>query len=441
MAIAEQSRNDAFLKAVSSTMLTKFVLIGLKLAISVITARFLGPAGRGQFFAIIQLSGLSATIGAMSSGEGLLYEIGKNKVQSRQIFATVIILSGIFSIISLTAFFLIFPLIPSSIFSEMPGGFIVLFTLFIPFMIIEYISSSALKGLKNFTLVNWISVCTRLTPLACFAVSFLVWGASIEVALTAYAAALAFNALVFAVVLFQISGRIIKIAKKRILPTIKYGFSVHIGTVLNEIEYRVDTLILLYFIDVAAVGIYSIGVSFSQFLWYASNSINTVLFPYLVDPNGEDRDKFTSSVMKYSIYINFLALCFFIAIGYPLVILMYGYDFRDAFFVFLVLAPGILADTASRTIFSWLKGRGNPSVFSWISLVTLVLNLGLNLYLVPSFGLLGAAAASALTYSARSAFLLCLFSRSTNIALLKIFIITKSEIRSVIVALRRLVAS
>jgi O-antigen/teichoic acid export membrane protein len=42
-----------------------------------------------------------------------------------------------------------------------------------------------------------------------------------------------------------------------------------------------DIFILLYFLNAAAVGIYSIGVTIAQILWYVSNSINSVLFPHL----------------------------------------------------------------------------------------------------------------------------------------------------------------
>lgn len=433
------NRGRAFIKAASSTMITKFILAGLKLAISVMTARFLGAAGRGQFFATIQISGLGATIGAASVGEGLVYEIGKQKIKSEQVFASVLLLFCLFSLITLAAFFALLPILKVSILNELPSELASLIFLFIPAMILEYISSSALKGLKDFTLVNWVSIATRLSPIACLAISFLIWGVSIDVALTSYAAALSLNAFGLIFILFQISGRITKIPAKSVLRSIKYGIAVHVGTVLNEVEYRLDTLILLYFIDFSAVGIYSIGVSFAQFIWYTSNSINTVLFPYLVEDRDDERNKFAAKVIKYSFYLNAIIAMFFIVIGYQLLKMLYGSEFVDAYFVFLILIPGLLMDTLSRTIFSWLKGRGSPIIFSWVSSCTLLLNIILNIYLIPEFGLYGAAMASSVTYSARAVFLILLFSHSSKISIFQTLVFTRSDVRSVSIAVKRII--
>ena len=73
------NRRSSIKSSILYTFLTKLVLIFLKLGVSIITARFLGPAGRGIYFSVIQFAGIINTIGSISIGEGLIYYFGKNK--------------------------------------------------------------------------------------------------------------------------------------------------------------------------------------------------------------------------------------------------------------------------------------------------------------------------------------------------------------------------
>jgi O-antigen/teichoic acid export membrane protein len=84
-----KSQNKNFTQSVISTLFTKFILIFLKMGVGIITARFLGPAGRGLFYTSVQAPGLINTVGTLSIGEGLIYHIGKGKIKSDQIFGTV----------------------------------------------------------------------------------------------------------------------------------------------------------------------------------------------------------------------------------------------------------------------------------------------------------------------------------------------------------------
>ena len=70
--------------------ITKIFLIILKIGMSVITARFLGPAGRGIFYSFFQASGMTNTIFTISIGEGLIYNIGRGKIKREDTFGTVI---------------------------------------------------------------------------------------------------------------------------------------------------------------------------------------------------------------------------------------------------------------------------------------------------------------------------------------------------------------
>jgi len=427
----EDTRSRRFVSATLGTILTKFVLILLRLAMGVLTARLLGPSGRGLFFASLQTTGTVTTACGLSVGEGLIYQIGKREIASEQIFSAVLFLVLIFSALVLTLLALLMPIFTTYFLSELPEVYTHLLLILAPAMLTEYISFSALKGIKRFNLVNLLTIITRSNTLLCLFVGSVFWSPNLGVLLISLTIGSWINALVFFVVLFDISNRCFSLPIRQMLPTIRYGAAVHVGTLITEVEYRLDIFILLYFLNATAVGIYSIAVTLAQLLWYVSNSINTVLFPYLAETDKEDRDQLTVVVIKYSFYLTFVILVSLVICGMPLVTLLYGPLFADSYYLFLLLAPGILCDSVARNIAAWLKGSGQPLMLSWISAASLVINIALNIYLIPRFGMYGAAISSTGSYAVRAAVLLILFCYSNSISPLSLFRFTKSDQRRV----------
>ena len=213
-----------------------------------------------------------------------------------------------------------------------------------------------------------------------------------------------------------------------VVNVIKYSGKVHVGALLTEVEYRLDVFIILYFLNAAAVGIYSIGAALAQISWYASNSVNNVLFPNLSSLDEKDKDVFTSKVTKYTLYSNILIVMSLVVFGYPLVSLLYGFSFIEAYYVFLILSPGLLFDSVSRSLASWLKSSNKPMLLSKVSAISLILNIILCLILIPDFGIYGAAISSSISYILRMILLMIIFTNTSKLPVSDTFVMSKYEL-------------
>ena len=159
-----------------------------------------------------------------------------------------------------------------------------------------------------------------------------------------------------------------------------YGIKVHLGALLNDVEYRFDIFLLAYFLDPSALGIYSVGIVVAQILWYSSNSVNSVFFPILSSPeNEENKDFFTVQVAKASLFINAAVILGLILVGKQFITLLYGEVFLEAYYVFLFLSFGLFGDTVSRTLSVWIKSTQNPLLLSKVSVFSVSVNIILNL--------------------------------------------------------------
>ena len=430
-----------FSKDVVATFFTKILLIALKLGSSVITARFLGPTGRGLYYSTAQTSGVANNIGCISIGESLIYHVGTGDISKSNLLGFVLTLIAIFTSVIFLGLHFISPFIAENIFKDSSENLMVLLYLMTPLLMFEYFATSALRGLKLFSVVNKLSLVTRLNIIIFLILAITIYSATAYYALAGYIAALLLNCIIYFVALYQAAKpKVFELNK--LSSVIKYGLKVHPGILLTEIEYRLDIFILLYFLNAAAVGIYSIGVTISQILWYASNSINSVLFPNLTfSAPGKEKDMFTATVIKYNFLMNLIILFFLVLFGKLMVFILYGSEYEQAYYIFLILAPGLLLDSIGRNVATWLKSEGKPLILSWVSFGTLILNILCNFLLIPKYGLYGAAYSSLISYIVRGVILFTIYRKYTGMKASYIFLWSKHDFNQIFMRMRSLISS
>lgn len=430
-----------FGKDVAATFFTKILLIALKLGTSVITARFLGPAGRGLYYSVAQTSGVANNIGCLSIGESLIYHIGSGKLTKSNLLGFVLTLIVFFTSIIYLGLYFLSPFIIENFFKDPAENLMFLLYLMTPLLMFEYFATSALRGLKLFSVVNKLSLITRSNIVIFLLLALSIYSATAYFALIGYIAALFFNCIIYLVALYRAAKpKVLEL--KEFSSVIKYGLKVHPAILLTEIEYRLDIFILLYFLNTAAVGIYSIGVTIAQILWYASNSINSVLFPHLTfTSSGQEKNIFTAEIIKYNFLINLVILFLLSLFGKFLVLILYGNDFIQAYYIFLILAPGLLLDSIGRNVATWLKSEGKPLILSWISFGSLSFNILLNFILIPKYGLYGAAYSSLISYIARGTILWFTFKKYTGIKFSYIFLWSKADLIEIYSRIQSLIIS
>jgi|APSaa5957512535_1039671.scaffolds.fasta_scaffold07319_1 O-antigen/teichoic acid export membrane protein len=422
------SGTNNFTKNVIGTLLTKIILVFLKIGIGVLTARLLGPIGRGLFYSSTQVSGLVNTTGTLSIGEGLIYHIGKGKIAPHQVLGTVFMMMVGFTSILLVALYLLEPLLTQYFLDELPEEITPLIFLLIPTTMIEYFSTSALRGLKVFSIVNKLTVVTRVNIFLLMFIALVFWSTDVYTAVLAYTIAITLNAVLYLIVLFYQSQLHFSVSWGELNNIIRYGAKAHIGTLLTEVEYRLDIFILLFFLNATAVGIYSIGVTMAQIIWYIGNSVNAVLFPYLASSNGKDSALFTAKILKYTLFSNTLVVLGLIIVGFPLVQVLYGPMFFEAYFIFLVLSPGLLSDSIARSLAAWFKGTNRALTLSKLSSVSLAVNILFCIILIPSWGVYGAAFSSVISYTVRAVMLTTVFCKISKTPLSQMFIFSEGEL-------------
>ncbi len=145
------------------------------------------------------------------------------------------------------------------------------------------------------------------------------------------------------------------------------------------------------------VGIYHTAFKLSMFAAVALMSINSIAAPKFAEMFGKDDMEGLKKVVQQSTKMIFwtsvpLATIFFI---FPEFFLgLFGEEFKIGVFAFIFLSCGRLISSFSGSVGNILQMTGNQNIYAKILLFGAILNVALNLILIPKYGINGAAIAS-----------------------------------------------
>ena len=114
-------------------------------------------------------------------------------------------------------------------------------------------------------------------------------------------------------------------------------------------------------------------------------------------------------------------------------------QFADAGVALRLILPGIVAYSVVAVLSRYITGRGRPGTGTLILVAGLALNIGANLFLIPRYGIRGAAAASSLSYIVTAALTLVVFHRLSGRGLRETLVIRRSDIQALMAAARALI--
>ena len=124
-------------------------------------------------------------------------------------------------------------------------------------------------------------------------------------------------------------------------------------------------------------------------------------------------------------------------IGEWLIVTLFGVAYQPAYPALLALLPGLLGLCYASILRLDLLGKNRPGTISLMMGLSALLNLALNLVLIPAYGIVGAAAASSIAYVAVTIALLVMYCRLSHVSIWQTLIILPSDVAPMLQMLQR----
>lgn len=179
------------------------------------------------------------------------------------------------------------------------------------------------------------------------------------------------------------------------IPLVWAGLAMHI-------QAKADLLMLGAMVGLEETGIYSAAARITILISYILGIVETAIAPIISRKFHSGQIAEAKALYIKATWISGVsgALLFFgIAIWRDSIMLLFGEDFLGGVVVFLILGAGQLVNSITGPASFMLMVSGGQTQYSYAMIVMGVLNIGLNFLLIPRFGIVGAAVATAVSLS------------------------------------------
>lgn len=413
-----------FAKDTAVTIITNVLTFVLSLGTSIILARLLGPEGRGIYAMATLLPSLIVTFVHLGIGPATVYYVAQSRYSQREILGSNVLLALIIGIVGLGVGLIITLFFREALFPNIPYRYLVIALGIIPLNLLFWYLRYILLGAQRLKEYNLIDVLQSLLFLVLVALTLWELDMGVTGALLAMIVVwFLTDAILFFWTQRQTGGITLKLNITYLKDAGMYGIQAHLANILGFLNYRVDMFLVNWFLNPAAVGFYSISVGLAEKLWLISQAASVVLFPRVAAETDELRRKeFTPLVTRTVFWGTALAALLLFFLIHYVIVFLYSEEFLPAVRPLQILLPGIVALSVWRLLANDLAGRGKPMLNTYITGVAVIVNLGLNFFLIPRYSIEGAAWASTASYSIALIIVLAVYCRISGNSWMKVLL-------------------
>jgi O-antigen/teichoic acid export membrane protein len=401
--------NLPFLKLVGQGSAVSVAGSSLTLILSIMLARSLGPEGLGIYSYVIAIVGFAVLIAQFGFPHLTVREVakleekGRFRLLGRYLRYTTLVIAGM-SVLLATILFWAAPILmtgdPSNRWTLVAA---------LPLIALLALTAQAASVLRGKGLITQSLVGQAIYRPGLFAL-FLATALVAGVSLTATSAVLLYglaSLLVLIEIWMRLSGRLghagrpLRVPAARLKSWMVSGLMLSGATVAYVINTKFDIIAIGLLMTKADVGLYAVGVQVSQagvaMLLVTANIIMPAISRLSTAGKDAEIEALCRQSAMLSGFVAFVALLILLVIGDWVIALAYGQEFVAAWTVLIVLISGQLGKSLLGPADAVLVMRGKEKITMVVAFFASAANIALNFALIPHFGLLGAASATALT--------------------------------------------
>ncbi|MEJ1961709.1 MAG: oligosaccharide flippase family protein [Gammaproteobacteria bacterium] len=383
-------RGDRPLFALFQSLGAQVFITVINVATGVITARLLGPEGRGIYAAVTLWPPLLASLATAGLGTAVVFRMRQSGSNAGAIASTGLLLALIQS--SIAAGIGVF-LLPHFL-SQYPPAVVFIAQLCLVSVLVngaQTLMKQAFAGAGQF---RWYNL-THLSPQLFYLLTLL---AIIPfVPLTANGAILALlgsGAIATLAVIPAFKKRVqprVQDARAEVSPLLSYSARAALTDVVQALAANADRLVLIPLLPVGELGLYAVAFSFSRVIQLVQPAIMSVVLSQMSRATPADSQRLHDMASRFLIAALLCSCAVLWVIGGWLLVFTYGSEFGAISTPFRVLIAEASFGVLSQVTMQLFLSRNRPGVVSAIQGAALCASIASLLILVPRFGTTGAA--------------------------------------------------
>ena len=430
--MADQGGSTEGVQTFSDRVLTLFATsiftTGAGVVVGFMLARVLGPGGKGDFYLITLLPVTIMVL--IQLGLPQAFGFYSARGQTSGIVAKTLILTAVLAGPTLVIVIAILPILRATILDDLPPAQIVLGLAALPLALHATFTTGVVLGRQAVRSYAIASVAISLSGVALYIVLVFVLRLELWGALWAFFLLYWITALGFLIGSLRASRAVPDPAPVTYRELFRYGLPIYPGTFTSFFSNRVDVYLLAFLLadPSAPLGYYSMAVTLAQLVYFFPSAVSSLFFPHVAGSAREEVDRQVPMVSRVTLLLT-AGLAVALVPGAVILIRILLPAFESSLPPLFVILPGVVALSQSKVMTSYLAGLGKTGWTSSVNVGALVVNVVMNFILIPPFGIVGAAAASLISYTATAVTITVLAARLARRSVAEFWIPRWSDVR------------
>lgn len=375
--------------------LDKIFRMGASLVIGIWLARHLGPEMFGALSFALAIAGILAGVGSLGLQSIVVRDSARRPERAPRIIATSVVMQATAGlIIYIATIFLVLTIGPEDNLLRLLIVIVSAQMLLQFRSVLSYWFESQVQS-RYTVAANSIAfgIASVLKIALIISDSPVAWFAAVAVGEAALAAAF----LTAAFLKFGLGYQGMRVDLRMASYLLRQSWPLIISAVAVGLAMRIDQVMLGIALETREVGYYAVAVRIAEILVIPGAILASSVFPRLLSLDTERLNYEFVRLVRYPFYIILFAATILALGAYPLVSSAFGADFTPAAPALALLSFSIPFTYISIMSTNYLLRIKDQKEIFFRQLSGLMLNIGLNILLIPRFGIVGAAVATVLT--------------------------------------------
>jgi enterobacterial common antigen flippase len=407
-------KGQSFAKYVTLALGTNLIIALIGFLTGLLSARLLGPEGRGVLAAIQLWGSLFGSLAMVGMDDALVFFASKNPRLSGSYLITALVVAALGGIVLFTTGWFLIPILLKNLSSStiLAGQ---AFLPIIVFYAIIGLPHQLLRALNYWNLWNILRILPGIGWLIALLLLMFFQIHDPVIFSKYYLGVYVFLLFPFLFVCLKRIHPPFHFQKKFLKPMLSYGIPGVLAVLPRTLNLRLDQIIMVSFLNAQSLGFYVVAVAWSGATLPIFSAFGPVLFPHLSSIQ-QIEEKFQFLKNKFVFTILGIALITILHLG--ITPWLFPFLFGEAFLpavpaaLVLVIAGGI--NGFNLILEDSMRGMGYPRYILIAELASLLITAILLFALLPLLGLMGAAVASLAAYSVCTILLFLLLGKITK---------------------------
>lgn len=385
------SKNFAVLTV--AHILAKFIGLGLFVCL----ARYLGAVNLGKYSFAVAFTGMFVVLADLGVNTLIVREVARHREEATKYLNNIIVLKVILLPLVYLLIFIVVNIVPIPVITR---RLVYLIGLYLLFTALAETGYSFFRAYEKMEYEAFTMVFCRLVALS-LVVLVLIKGYGIIEVGWAFLAVGILNILIVSYLLIRRIGKpTLKIDFGFISTLIKVAVPLGVISFVYTIYFHVDSVMLEVMKGEAVVGWYNAAYRLMESLNFIPAMLAAALFPvfsrYYPDAS-KSLINISEKAIKFLIIV-ILPICFGTTfLARKLIFMIYTPDFKNSILALQILIWVLVLISLNYIVGSLLVAMNRQATMMYIVVGALVLNVGLNLLLIPRFSLVGSAVATVIS--------------------------------------------